>query len=102
MRVTKSNATIGLVLSQWRRVFLSYFYAITSTHPSVNMLGVLFIVQVRTVSPNNNNVIFIEILLGKDVKFSVTYNSSSIYIASVFCMTEIIVIVTIETIGYYS
>ena len=25
MRVTKSNATIGLVLSQWQRVFLSYF-----------------------------------------------------------------------------
>ena len=24
MHVTKSNATIGLVLSRWRRVFLSY------------------------------------------------------------------------------
>ena len=29
-------------------------------------------------------------------------NNLKIYIASVFCMTEIIVIVAIETIGYYS
>ena len=29
-------------------------------------------------------------------------NNLQIYIVSVFCMTEIIVIVAIETIGYYS
>ena len=36
------------------------------------------------------------------VLYVLRINNLKIYILSVFCMTEIIVIVAIETIGYYS